>query len=79
MINYSLGIIAGYASAKWATPRVKSLKTEKIHIHHWMWTTVLLVGMIYIKPHEIIIGALTGAALEGLSYSNWSIKRSDLE
>jgi len=79
MINYSLGIIAGYASAKWMTPRVKSLKTKRMHIHHWIWATALLASMAFIKPHEVIIGGLTGAALEGLSYSNWSIKRSDSE
>jgi len=77
MIEYSLGMIAGYISAKWATPKCKSLKTKNLHIHHWIWTTALLVGMVYIKPHEVIIGVLTGAALQGLSYNNWSIKRGE--
>jgi len=77
MIQYSLGVIAGYAGAKWVTPRCLSLKTKKLHIHHWMWATVLLAVMIYVEPDEVVIGALTGVALQGLSYKNWGMKRGD--
>ena len=76
MIEYSIGLVLGYACAKALTPRVPSLKTKNFHIHHWVWIMVLLLGFYtYDVEIDIVYGLLTGAALQGLSYSNWSIFR----
>jgi len=76
MIEYSLGLVVGYASAKAVTPYAPSLLTKKYHIHHWLWATVLLAVALYLGvSSDAGIGIITGIALEGLSYENWSIKR----
>jgi hypothetical protein len=76
MIEYSLGLVVGYASAKAMTPYVPSLLTKKYHIHHWVWAIALLVVALYLGvSNDAFIGIITGIALEGLSYKNWSVKR----
>jgi hypothetical protein len=77
MIGYSIGLIGGYASAKLLTPLFPSIKTEKIHIHHWIWSSLILI-ILYISGYtnNVSIGLLTGIALQGLSYKNWSIRRN---
>ena len=80
---YSSCIIFGYAGAKWATPKIPSIKTEKYHLHHWIWGAFLLlllltynVAIIGYNYIEIpISGILTGIILQGLSYRNWGFKR----
>jgi len=76
MIEYSLGIIIGYAIAKALTPYAPKLLTDNYHIHHWMWATMLLPLVFLINlQSEIVVGIITGIALEGLSYNNWTLKR----
>ena len=76
MINYSLALIGGYVVAKWVTPRSPSLLTKRFHIHHWMWgTSILCIILALGIENELVIGALTGVVLEGLSYKNWKLKR----
>ena len=77
MLEYSLGLIAGYASAKFLTPRVSQLKTRRLHIHHWIWISAALGALYFFEVGEVplVYGLLTGGALQGLSYSNWSILR----
>lgn len=89
MIEYSLGLVAGYAAAKWTTPRFPSLKSKRFHLHHWMWSSLLLIclWLIYATAtfsmmqnewsSNLLIGTLTGVALQGLSYKNWSILRAN--
>jgi len=79
MIEYSLGLVIGYAFAKGLTPIAPKLLTKKLHIHHWIWATALLIICHYLKldNHNLIIGALTGIALQGLSYKNWSLIRKE--
>ena len=76
MLLYSAGLIVGYASAKYLTPRMPRLKTKRFHLHHWIWASCLLAGAYYIDAHDAIYGVLTGVALQGLSYANWSILRA---
>lgn len=78
MIEYSLGLVAGYAGAKWATPRFPSLKGRKFHLHHWMWSLIVLF-VVFWKGWDFdwLVGLLTGISLQGLSYKNWSIFRAD--
>ena len=79
MIEYSLGLIIGYSLAKALTPFAPRLRTEKYHIHHWMWATILL-SLLFLAGLEsdILIGIVTGIALEGLSYKNWSLLRKTI-
>lgn len=79
MIDYSLGLVTGYVCAKALTPIAPSLLTKKYHIHHWIWATALLVIELYLGvTPDYFIGIITGVALQGLSYKNWSIKRKEM-
>jgi len=73
MFEYSVGLIGGYALAKYLTPRLPRLKTKKYHLHHWIWCSIVLVGTYYVGAPDLVYGGLTGAVLQGLSYKNWSI------
>ena len=73
MLLYSLSLLGGFALAKWAVPRVPSLKTEKYHLHHWMWSSAALIGFMFITVPTFLIGAFTGVALQGLTYKNWGL------
>lgn len=80
MIEYSLGLVTGYVVAKVLTPYSPSLLTAKYHIHHWIWATLILVIMMYVGlDTDSLIGIITGVALQGLSYKNWSIKRKEVK
>lgn len=71
MLLYSLSVLGGFALAKWAVPRVPSLKTEKYHLHHWMWASAALISFMFITVPTFVIGTFTGVALQGLTYKNW--------
>ena len=76
MIEYSLGLITGYVVAKSLTPYSPRLRTNKYHIHHWMWGTMILCLLLFLDiDNPIIIGLFTGVVLEGLTYKNWKLKR----
>ena len=83
MIVYSLGLVIGYGIAKWVTPLMPSLVYSKYHLHHWIWATTLLSIMLLLGDrintanwYDSVCGVITGIALQGLSYKNWSIKRN---
>lgn len=40
----------------------------EIHIHHWVWTGGLLVLSFFILYYYVIIGILSGATFQGLTY-----------
>ena len=74
MINYSLSLIFGYAIAKGLTPLLPAIKTKRLHIHHWIWSSITLITLYLIDfDNDIGVGFLTGIALQGLSYKNWSL------
>ena len=75
MFLYSVGIVGGYAAAKFLTPRMPQLKSKRFHLHHWMWSTALILGAFVVGAPDVVYGALVGVALQGLSYKNWGIKR----
>jgi len=75
MFLYSVGVVGGYAVAKFLTPRMPRLKFSRFHLHHWIWASCLLVGAYYADAPDIVYGGLTGAAIQGLTYKNWSIIR----
>ena len=76
MFEYSVGLIGGYALAKYLTPRLPRLKTKKYHLHHWIWCSIVLMCAYYVSAPDIVYGGLTGAILQGLSYKNWGIMTS---
>jgi hypothetical protein len=74
MLKYSLALIAGYAGSKWITPKCPSLKTKSLHIHHWIWGSIILISFLILDwNNDVSNGLLTGIVLQGLSYKNWSI------
>ena len=79
MFLYSVGVIVGYAFAKFLTPRMPRLKTKRFHFHHWIWASCLLVGAYYFDAPDAIYGILTGVALQGLSYAKWNILRAEVK
>ena len=77
MIEYSLGIVAGYVIAKTLTPYSPSIIIKNYHIHHWMWGSALLLIILYLGVDNYAFnGLVTGVVLEGLTYKNWKL-RSD--
>ena len=79
MIEYSIGLILGYSIAKYFTPRVSSIIVGKYHIHHWIWSFVILLILLNVAVSDELIGLITGICLEGLSYKNWSIMAKEME
>ena len=71
---FSISLIGGIVLAKWATPLIPSIKNELFHIHHWMWATALILILYgFDVEHPVAYGIVTGLAVQGLSYKNWSI------
>jgi hypothetical protein len=71
---FSLCLILGFASAKFLTGRTPQIKFLIFHIHHWIWATTILVILFIIGQTPIwVVGILTGVALEGLTYDDWSL------
>ena len=75
MFLYSVGVVGGYAVAKFLTPRMPRLKFSRFHLHHWIWASCLLLAAYYADAPDVVYGGLTGGALQGLTYKNWSIIR----
>lgn len=48
-----------------------SIKNYYIHIHHWIWCSILLIIILIINlKNEFIIGLLIGSIIQGLSYKD---------
>lgn len=77
MIEYSIGLVSGYAIAKYLTPKVSSIIIGKYHIHHWIWSFAILLILLNVETFDGLNGFVTGICLEGLSYKNWSIKSKE--
>ena len=75
MFLYSVGVVGGYAVAKFLTPRMPRLKFSHFHLHHWIWASCLLLAAYYADAPDVVYGGLTGGAIQGLTYKNWSIIR----
>ena len=75
MFLYSVGVVGGYAVAKFLTPRMPRLKFSRFHLHHWIWASGLLLAAYYADAPDVVYGGLTGGAIQGLTYKNWSIIR----
>ncbi|MAK04458.1 MAG: hypothetical protein CMA03_01035 [Euryarchaeota archaeon] len=71
---FAIGLIIGYASAKFLTGKTPQIKFSIFHIHHWIWATIILIFLIWMEwSNPILIGIFTGVALEGLTYDDWSL------
>lgn len=77
-----LGVIFGFAIASIFAGRhegdrpKRSLRfligREYIHIHHWIYCTLIVVLFFLIDIfHPILYGFLIGAALQGFTYRDW--------
>lgn len=89
LISFSLGasLIIGYIAARFiAGAKAKergrfpsiafSLRGYKIHLHHWLiFTSVLVAALIFqfsVFPHEIFYGFLGGVVIQGVTfYEDW--------
>ncbi len=75
---FAIGLIIGYASAKFLTGKTPQIKFSIFHIHHWIWATIILISLIWMEwTNPVIIGIFTGVAIEGLTYEDWSLVRKD--
>ena len=71
---FSISLIAGFAIAKYLTGKTPQIKIYIFHIHHWIWATTILIFLFFWDQTEAwMIGIVTGVALEGLTYEDWSI------
>ena len=71
---FAIGLIIGYASAKFLTGTTPQIKFSIFHIHHWIWATIILILLIWMEwSNPVLIGIFAGVALEGLTYEDWSL------
>ena len=78
MIEYSIALILGYAIAKWATPIFPSIKSKVFHLHHWIWSSIILLIVLWQGwDYDWVVGLLVGISLQGLYYKNWRIFRTN--
>lgn len=76
---FAIGSIIGYASAKFLTGRTPQIKFWIFHIHHWIWASLILIGLISMDfNNPLVIGIFSGVAIEGLTYDDWSLIRKDI-
>lgn len=75
---YSIALIAGYAATRYATEQTNfHLRMKGFWIHHWILAALLMVVFYWFSIGEPWVwGGLTGAAIEGLTRKNWSIRDS---
>ena len=72
--SFVFSLILGFALAKYLTGKTPQIKIYIFHIHHWIWATLILIGLMFWDGTEIwMIGLMTGVAIEGLTYDDWSI------
>ncbi|MBK00211.1 MAG: hypothetical protein CMB48_04510 [Euryarchaeota archaeon] len=71
---FSISLIVGFAIAKFLTGKTPQIKIYIFHIHHWIWATTILILLFFWDQTEAwMIGLVTGVAIEGLTYDDWSI------
>jgi len=75
---YSIALIAGYAATRYGTEQTKfHIRVKGLWIHHWIIAALLMVAFYWFSISEPWLwGGLTGAAVEGLTRKNWSIRNS---
>lgn len=77
----TLGILAGFIFWKIVSGKQEGDKIEKsfrfivrgyyIHIHHWIWCSLLLVILILLKYNNpFVLGFLIGSIAQGLMYKD---------
>tara|TARA_Y100001980_G_C14555428_1_gene343902 strand:+ start:3886 stop:4161 length:276 start_codon:yes stop_codon:yes gene_type:complete len=75
---FAVGIIIGYASAKFLTGKTPQIKFWVLHVHHWIWATLIIIFLMIVNlTNPLLIGIFTGVAVEGLNYDDWSLIRKD--
>ncbi len=71
---FAFSLIIGFALAKYLTGKTPQIKFYIFHLHHWMWASIILIGLMFWDQTEVwMIGLMTGVAIEGLTYDDWSI------
>lgn len=76
---FTLGIIAGFLFWKFFAGKYEGDKIGRswrplignyyIHIHHWLWCSVLLLLLLLLNYYtQFIVGLLAGSIVQGLFY-----------
>lgn len=76
---FTIGIILGFIISSYFSGHYEGHKKESglyfiigqysIHIHHYLWTFLILVILFYLKIDiAILTGILAGATIQGLTY-----------
>jgi hypothetical protein len=76
-----LGIVIGFLIAKLVAGKNTGDRTQrairipvgniKVHIHHWIWASVILIVFILLKfQNYFLMGILVGIMIQGLSYTD---------
>lgn len=89
---FVLGIIIGFGIFKLFSGKREGNKIKRsfrflvngyyIHIHHWIWCTILLILLLIINfQNQFIYGFLLGSIIQGLLYKDRFVviyKKGDL-
>jgi len=79
-VLFCFGIIIGYVLMKYLSSKVKSIEFSlgnyKIHLHHWLYSSLVLTAMlitdIYSFLPALILGVGGGFVFQGIySYDDW--------
>jgi len=79
-VLFCFGIIAGYIFMKYFSGRIKSVEFSfgnyKLHLHHWLYSSLVLVIMFITDIHSFfpvfVLGFGGGFVLQGIyCYGDW--------
>lgn len=80
----SLFVLIGFLSAKFFSGKFEGdrsryslrieIKNYYLHIHHWLYSLLIIIVLLLIKFYNpIIYGLLIGIIVQGLTYRDWYI------
>ena len=53
-------------------PIIFRIKDYKIHLHHWLISTIILIILMFLNFYnDVIYGFLTGLIIQGLTYKDF--------
>jgi len=71
IISYQLYYKYGVSKIKLSTFRI--MKNSKVHIHHWLYCSLLLITIYALDiSHPFFIGLGFGGIIHGIQFSDWS-------
>ena len=55
------------------------LKFDGIHIHHWMYCTILCIICVMLGSYPLLIGLCFGGITHGIQFSDWYMWNSHIQ